>query len=649
MLTTLPVRAADALDILDLLQDGPAPERVVDVVVDGLGADDAATALKLAGLTRGEPFRPDAVEAGLKRVAAARTDWVQGAYRTAPAIGGGLRLILPICYRTPETVVVIGDAGELTIRVGADTLVSRTWPEVYFAERPAGDGGTVERLDYHEATQAGRRYDREARTIELTHAWGSWQVAYRPAPGRLDLEVAVKNTTANPLLNLHLWLTPDFAFPETPEGYTWSQGWGTGIPADGSAPAVAMADYGRGAVGALLPERPDGVAAGFQGKSRLYMTFAKIPAGETRSAVLSLRFGPGRATGISGYELVRDLLDAFAAEHPYTGPTWPDRRPIAAVHPSSSELGAGTRGATGNPRGWFFENQEPGFEVLTEAGRARFRERMLAYAQTVVQGCLEMNAQGIICWSLEGQEYPHTISYVGAPDRLADLAPEMDAIADEWFKRFTDAGLRVGLCVRPQELLPHPDHDPKAPPNQAPHAYLQRELRKADGSDDPEAALAALDRKITYAKKRWGCTLFYVDSNVNTDYVKDPATGAWKNTRFAVMPYTIFKELSRRHPDCLILPEHETLLYWSCSVPITSGPTPALVRALWPDAFSVNLMQTFNRNRAQDLRSVEQCVRQGDPLIIHVGWQNPDNPLILDIYQRIMGKPAARVGNFVND
>ena len=38
--------------------------------------------------------------------------------------------------------------------------------------------------------------------------------------------------------------------------------------------------------------------------------------------------------------------------------------------------------------------------------------------------------QGLTVWSLEGQEYPQDISYIGAPDMLSTLAPEMDAIAD---------------------------------------------------------------------------------------------------------------------------------------------------------------------------------------------------------------------------
>jgi len=50
---------------------------------------------------------------------------------------------------------------------------------------------------------------------------------------------------------------------------------------------------------------------------------------------------------------------------------------------------------------------------------------------------------------VEGQEWTHAISYIGSPDGIADVAPEMDAIADRWFKICADAGLRNGVCIRP--------------------------------------------------------------------------------------------------------------------------------------------------------------------------------------------------------
>ena len=77
---------------------------------------------------------------------------------------------------------------------------------------------------------------------------------------------------------------------------------------------------------------------------------------------------------------------------------------------------------------------------------------MLAVADTSIGIMKEMNAQGAITWDIEGQEHQHSISYIGDPRIFASLAPEMKDIADEYFKRFRDANLKTGVCIRPQEL-----------------------------------------------------------------------------------------------------------------------------------------------------------------------------------------------------
>jgi hypothetical protein len=620
-------RGAGAQGALASLDEDP----VTAVTVEGLTAADTQAALRLLAIPLEEPLDADALRAAQARLAKQHPDWVVGGHTLEPNIEGGQHLRLAVCYRQPAVETTVSPAGALSIRIGADVLLKDALPELYFFDRLVE--GKAERPDYHWMTRGQRAYEAATRTLCLTHEWGRYQVTYRPEAGRLALVVQVTNTTATPLTNVNVLLTPPVAFPETPEGYGWAQGWGAMIPR-GDVPAVAMADYGRGAVAVLLPGMPEGVTAGFVGSKRLLIAFSAIPAGASREATVTLRLGPGRATGTSGHALVRDLYEVFVATHPWSGPRWPDRRPIAALHPSSSELGAGTRGATRNPRGWFFENQDKEFEVETPPGRARFREYMFTYARNAVKICQGMQAQGIICWSLEGQEYPHTISYVGTPDLLPELAPEMDAIADEWFKLFTNAGLRVGITVRPEELTRHPQYDATAPPNQTPFKYYQRVQRTPDGRDDTAAILATLDRKITYANKRWGCTLFYVDSNVFTEFAPDPKTGKLTCTRFEVMPQTIFAELARRHPDCLIIPEHETLLYWTHSAPLIEGATSSQVKALWPEAFSVNLMQHFNPKSAKSLAATETAVRQGDILIVQGGWNDPNNAVIRQIYER---------------
>ena len=72
------------------------------------------------------------------------------------------------------------------------------------------------------------------------------------------------------------------------------------------------------------------------------------------------------------------------------------------------------------------------------------------------------------------------------------MAPEMDAIANAYFKKFRDSGLRTGVCIRPQQIS---------------HTAAKTEQRDVTGADK---IVALLYDKIAYANKRWGCTLFYV-------------------------------------------------------------------------------------------------------------------------------------------
>ena len=51
-----------------------------------------------------------------------------------------------------------------------------------------------------------------------------------------------------------------------------------------------------------------------------------------------------------------------------------------------------------------------------------------------------MNAQGMITWDIEGQEYPHATSYIGDPRKVSLLAPEMEPMADAYFAKFRRGG-----------------------------------------------------------------------------------------------------------------------------------------------------------------------------------------------------------------
>ena len=100
-----------------------------------------------------------------------------------------------------------------------------------------------------------------------------------------------------------------------------------------------------------------------------------------------------------------------------------------------------------------------------------------------------MNAQGMVTWDIEGEQYPQPTTYIGDPTQFSTLAPEMDGVIDQYFQTFSSAGFRVGICLRPQQLV--------FPP----------------GGGAPTQTTVAnptqlLLNKISYAYKRWGTTPF---------------------------------------------------------------------------------------------------------------------------------------------
>jgi hypothetical protein len=57
----------------------------------------------------------------------------------------------------------------------------------------------------------------------------------------------------------------------------------------------------------------------------------------------------------------------------------------------------------------------------------------------------------MIIWNVEGST-DFSIKYVGDPRMVEYMSPEMDKVADEYFKRILDAGFRTGVCLRPTTI-----------------------------------------------------------------------------------------------------------------------------------------------------------------------------------------------------
>ncbi|HEY1662569.1 MAG TPA: hypothetical protein VGI03_09140 [Verrucomicrobiae bacterium] len=272
---------------------------------------------------------------------------------------------------------------------------------------------------------------------------------------------------------------------------------------------------------------------------------------------------------------------------------WPDRRPIGVLF-----LASNYHSSTTNPRGWFNDDT---LDVAGPEGQQRFRKALLDYTDRSIAILKKEGAQGVIVWDLEGEQYPHKTSYIGDPRLLSRLAPEMDPVADEFFQRLHDAGLRVGLTVRPQQLVFGKNGQP----------------RQTGVLDINQLLL----NKIDYARSRWKATLFYVDSN----------DGMWRPDEMWQL-----RCLAGQRPDILLIPEHHGLFYRAFSAPYVdlhkagSFATPALARKLFPNSFQVlNLGDTTN-----DPIAIAAAQRQGDVLLFRAWYWNSDCQLLERIEQK---------------
>ncbi len=314
----------------------------------------------------------------------------------------------------------------------------------------------------------------------------------------------------------------------------------------------------------------------------------------------SLRFG---ADGASATTLAGDVFQRFAKSYPPTL-NWTDRRSIGALHLSTSEKEY--HSAT-NPRGWFSDPKD--VDITTTQGRDALAKRLSDYADASIKVLKENNAQGMIVWDIEGQQYPHATSYLGDP---RSLPPEMETLADGFFAKFKAAGLRTGVTIRPQ--MP---------------------VRAAYGDDVFQVELPDiahnLMQKIDYARQRWGCTLFYVDSNVNFDGRRAGNDG----NAYRLMDASIFQEVAAAFPDVLLIPEHENTRYYAYTAPYNElrqnvTGTPESVSAVYSQAFSVIYVPDgpVKEKRAELIAAVQH----GDILMFRGWWPDDFNAQVKSIY-----------------
>lgn len=330
-----------------------------------------------------------------------------------------------------------------------------------------------------------------------------------------------------------------------------------------------------------------------------------IAPGQTVAASFSLRFTDDLTS--APVALAPEAFAAFRAAYPRVV-TWPDRRPIMAWFISDYNHQSAT-----NPRGYL---NDP---TLDASNISTFKTKVLAQAQTVLSQiqARPVQPQGIIIWDLEGQEFIQPTTYVGDPRVLGQgYSPEMDATADSLFALFKNAGLKVGITLRPQFLqwgtsLPatcnyntnsnYRDYYIKVD-----NPYQQRFYECYPNSTGTPAwtvlphgnggqtfytptqvqqQTALMLSKVQYAHSRWGTTLYYVDTSV------------WVGG--TPLPQEVFRALEQAFPDCIFIPEENYAATMGVAMPYSdpkNSNAPKFAPLSWRSIYPTGAIGTYLSN-----------------------------------------------------
>jgi hypothetical protein len=448
-------------------------------------------------------------------------------------------------------------------------------------------------------------------TIDLSYPWGRISCAYGKQNDRLTISIEVSNTSTKAVNEFSLRLM-ELKFPRVPNGGPLEAGmFGFGFKGpewllDQCPPSIPLiadpqfvvpivpVDYGTGALNFCSDDAECTVSVQYstnfptRTSYPFVITCRDIKPGGSKTFNVSLRFGPA---GTQVQDLSADVLQRYAMKYPFQV-NWKDRRPIGAIFLAGPQINVSS-----NPRRWTVNFGE--IDVSNDKGKAAFRAALLKLADNSVQVLKDAGAQGMITWDPEGEEFLGAC-YYGDPRLVPTFAPEMEfkvnggkSAIEEYFEKFRAAGLKTGVCIRPQDV----EMVDGKPVHQA---------------ADDEQAVQILRKKIAYAKERWGCTLFYVDSTATSGRPFYP---------------DVFKAVAQAHPDVLLIPENESMRYFAYSAPLNSyvhhkiTSTPVGARFVYPNSFSV--LMAPDGDQPEDHAALLNAVRRGDILLFN-GWYYSD-------------------------
>jgi len=496
--------------------------------------------------------------------------------------------------------------------------------------------------EVYEADLAGKTaFLSEQKAFVLTYPWGTVSIQPKTEATHIVYSITVENHhETDSLAGIYLELGC-LRFPETPEieNKSWLFYTQSNMGHNLGQPGIVAARSSAGTVVVCNEQIGEPLATGF-GKAdtevpsvlpirvhtaRHPMALERFPFIERfirpngRDVFsISVRFTPREQPLVA---TASDLYQKFAHIYPFEL-DWSDRRPIGRAFLSS----AGQNWAD-NPRGWHHGFGGAQLDINSDKGKQEFVRDLLKYADRAVEIAARNNAQGIIIWDIEGQQYPHSTSFLGDPRSLppemrlpVDTEGEASPVIDVFFKKITDAGLIPGICIRPQQ------------PMRPVYGNTITQVAWSDHRD----RVNNVAEKISFARKQWGCRLFYLDSDI--EWKSDPVAIPGAAGHSALRDPALLREIRRRFPDVLVMPEWEDLQTYAYAAPYSQlnynklCAPPDDVLATYPQAFLVNSVDM--KSGEENMAHLIQAVKRGDILFYTAWYDAPENKLTQTIYTK---------------
>jgi len=464
-----------------------------------------------------------------------------------------------------KTKITFDDKGLSSIQVdGKERLTSGT-PSIWRMKTLSGAALPT--------TPLSSIFDKEAGKLTVTYPWGSVVSSYATLPQGLRIRTVISNTSQETIseLDFNMISVIGLGDKQTVGRSTFGV---EGPPLTQATGAESSLVYAMEASDKPLMLE---LNAGTDARTKAAVINCRVNIGGERVIVDNVTaarpIAPGAqdeftievrlgGVGFSPLDLANDFIVAYRKAHPALL-NWPDRRPILRLFFGG---GLAKEEAVANLKDP--DNAKP------PPADPKYQSFVLARMKRLVEAAKVVNAQGVILWDLEGDTFPHATTYIGDPRLIRLLNPQMEMVIDEGIKILKEGGLRVGMTLRPSRVVYSKEKDI------AVHSYT-----------DAQDPFLELDSKVAYAKKRWGCTLFYVDTN----FFWRPYGPEQKWQAGPIAP-DVWQRLLAKYPDTLFIPEIADYADYQATASYGEADlgdygTPELVRAIWPNSFRVIVIE----------------------------------------------------------